>query len=250
MDVSLEQYLQLAKKTALLAGSALIKNRQEWANIEIEDGRDVKVTADRSVEAIILEHLQAKSDFPILTEERGWQKGSDEEYLWVIDPLDGSFNYSIGVPSCCVSIALCKKNEPILGVVYDFNRDELYSGIAGVGARLNNHAITVSSIDDVSKAVLNTGFPVRHEFTDENSKQFMRFASKWRKVRMIGSAALALAYVACSRSEYYLERNTMFWDVAAGIALVKAAGGVVQLEGDKLDQPHNVMASNGRLDVS
>lgn len=232
--------LRLAEGTALMAGVELNANRTEWSRVVSESGREVKIKADREVEAIILESLQQATTFPLLTEERGWQTGdSKEAYLWVVDPLDGSFNYYNNIPVCCVSIALYHAGEPLLGVVYDFNRHELFSGIVGEGAWLNRFPIHVSSVKDVRKAVLHASFPMTPEF--------IGFAQQCRKVRMTGSAALALAYIACGRADCYHETRTMFWDVAAGLALVKAAGGAVHVEGERLDAKQTVYASNGQI---
>ncbi len=246
MDKNLKDLLALAERTALAAGMQLMAHRSQWSSVEKEVGREVKITADRLVEAVILSALQAATDFPVLTEERGWQAGySDHQYLWVVDPLDGSYNYYKNIPVSAVSIALCQHKTPMLGVIYDFNRDELFSGLVNEGAWLNSRPITVSDVKESERGILYTGFPVAKDFSDQNSIDFMRFARQWRKVRMIGSAAISLAYVSCGRAEYYHERNTMFWDVAAGLALVVAAGGHVEFFGDDLDAPQDVHAHNG-----
>lgn len=248
MSKNLRALLSLAESTALAAGMQLVAHKSEWASIEVEDGREVKVTADRFVEAMILSNLQGSTDYPVLTEERGWQSGfSKEGYLWVVDPLDGSFNYYHDIPVCAVSIALYRGESPILGVIYDFNRHELFSGLVNEGAWLNKRPITVSDIKESERGILYTGFPVSADFSDQNSIEFMKFAKQWRKVRMIGSAAISLAYVACGRAEYYHERNTMFWDVAAGLAIVAAAGGQIQFFGNSLDAPQDVHADNGAV---
>lgn len=248
MSKNLRGLLSLAESTALAAGMQLVAHKSQWATIEAETGREVKITADRIVEAMILENLQGSTNFPVLTEERGWQKGiSAEGYLWVVDPLDGSFNYYHNIPMCAVSIALYRGQIPILGVIYDFNRHELFSGLVEEGAWLNKQPISVSKIKESDRGVLYTGFPIARDFNDENSIAFMNFARQWRKVRMVGSAAISLAYVACGRAEYYHERNTMFWDVAAGLAIVVAAGGNVQFFGDSLDAPQDVHANNGQV---
>lgn len=248
MSKNFRALLSLAESTALAAGMQLVAHKSQWCAIEAEAGREVKIKADRFVEAMILENLQGGTDFPILTEERGWRAGiSDEGYLWVVDPLDGSYNYYNDIPICAVSIALYRGQFPVLGVIYDFNRHELFSGLTEEGAWLNKRPITVSQIKESERGILYTGFPIARDFSDENSIAFMTFARQWRKVRMIGSAAIALAYVACGRAEYYHERNTMFWDVAAGLAIVVAAGGNVQFFGDSLDAPQDVHANNGSV---
>lgn len=246
MSHNLRGLLSLAESTALAAGMQLVAQKAQWSSIEAEAGREVKIKADRLVEALILENLQSSTHFPVLTEERGWQEGlSDHRYLWVVDPLDGSYNYYKNIPISAVSIALYQGQLPVLGVVYDFNRHELFSGLVDEGAWLNKLPIAVSEIQESERGTLYTGFPVAEDFSDENSIAFMQFARQWRKVRMIGSAAISLAYVACGRAEYYHERNTMFWDVAAGLALVVAAGGNIQFFGDRLDAPQDVHANNG-----
>jgi len=248
VNKSLKSLLSLAESTALAAGMQLVAHKSQWSTIEHETGREVKITADRMVEAMILQNLQGATDFPILTEERGWHSGiSETDYLWVVDPLDGSHNYYHNIPMCAVSIALYKGQVPELGVIYDFNRHELFSGLVEEGAWLNKRPISVSQTRESERGMLYTGFPVARDFNDENSIAFMNFARQWRKVRMIGSAAISLAYVACGRVEYYHERNTHFWDVAAGIALVVAAGGQVQYFGDGVDAPQDVHAHNGRV---
>lgn len=241
--------LHLAESTALLAGRQLRMHQPDWRKIVAEQGRDVKVKADKLAEALILAQLKTATDFPILTEETGWHEGSENDLVWIIDPLDGSFNYHQNIPFCCVAIALVKKGEPLLGVVYDFNHDELFSGIVGQDARLNDQPIHVSAIADTKTAVLNTGIPARKNFSDATSENIFNQAGNWRKIRMLGSAALALAYVAAGRADAYHEQGTMFWDVAAGAALVKAAGGHAKLEGDVFHAPINAVASNGKLDL-
>lgn len=242
----LAKLLQLAESTALLAGRHLKNKQSDWAKIVFEQGRDVKVKADKLAEEIILAQLKTATDFPILTEETGWH-GERSQWTWIVDPLDGSFNYSQHIPFCCVAIALVKDGEPQLGVVYDFNHDELFSGIVGVGSWLNHQAIKVSDINTSKNGVLNTGFPARSNYSAEALQKFAEYMGQWRKVRMLGSAALALAYVAAGRAECYREQGTMFWDVAAGTALVRAAGGKVELTGDIFQGPLNAIASNGVL---
>lgn len=248
MKKELRRLLSLAESTALAAGMQLVAHQAQWSVIEVDAGREVKVKADRLVEEIILDNLHNGSSYPVLSEERGWQEGmSMDDYLWVVDPLDGSFNYFHNIPICAVSIALYQGKNPILGVVYDFNRHELFSGVVEAGAWLNKRPMKVSDIQESARGILYTGFPTAADFSDAHSVAFMRFAKQWRKVRMIGSAAIALAYVACGRAEYYHERNTHFWDVAAGLALVVAAGGQVQYFGDNLSAPQDVHAHNGQV---
>jgi myo-inositol-1(or 4)-monophosphatase len=142
-----------------------------------------------------------------------------------------------------VSIALLDQGKPILGVVDCFVTRERFTGLIGHGAWLNGAPMRVSNIENPAKGILQTGVPSRA--SDDSMKAFEQRLRTWQKVRMIGSAATALAYVAAGRAEAYRESGSMIWDVAAGCALVEAAGGEVRIEGAALDQPLEVAASNG-----
>jgi len=224
-----EAELDLAKTAARKAGNhlaGLLRDREKTILSNV--GRDIKLQADRDSEAVILD-LLATSEHPVLAEESGEDGVVANDPFWVVDPLDGTLNFSRGVPMNCVSIALCRGNEPLLGVVYDFNRGECYAGAAGEGAWLNDSRVSVSETRDRGKAILATGFPVNRDFGSESLTAFIEQVRQFKKVRLFGSAALSLAYVACGRVDAYAEDNIMFWDVAAGAALVKAAGGYVDM---------------------
>jgi myo-inositol-1(or 4)-monophosphatase len=221
--------LELAKQAAIAAGKRL----QEVGRSEILDdaGRDVKHRGDMEAESIILETLGKASEYAFLAEESGEHAEiSGDSPVWIIDPLDGTLNYSRGIGLSCVSIALWQGNKPILGVVNDFNRGELFSGIVGQGAWCNDQPISVSDVESPQKAVLATGFPVNRDFSSKAIRDFLNQVQQFKKIRLFGSAALSLAYVACGRVDAYSEEDIMFWDVAAGIALVRAAGGYVLVE--------------------
>lgn len=238
--------LHLAEASALLAGRKLQAHQANWSNIVSEEGRDVKIAADKFAEDLILSQLQANTPFTILTEESGWHKGHDHETIWIVDPLDGSFNYSQNIPFNCVAIALVEKSVPKIGVIYDFNHEELFSGIVGEGAWLNTEPTQVSNVSNLKSAMLNTGFPARADYA-EAANNIIKEGQQFRKVRMLGSAALSLAYVAAGRAEAYYEQGTMFWDVAAGCALVQAAGGNYTLKGDIYKAPLIALATNGKI---
>lgn len=251
-----EKMLHLAESAALLAGASLKNQRDKLRNLKSASAHDVKISADQESESIVVD-LLAGSNIPILSEEAGLiaaekesKKSSDTNLLWIIDPLDGSLNYYQGIPLSCVSIALYTGAKPVLGVVFDFNRDELFSSLIGSGAWLNQNPIRTSSVNEISKAVLGTGFPVNTDFSSPALSHFIREIQQFRKVRLFGSAALSLCYVACGRIDAYREENIMFWDVAAGLALVHSADGVVKLEKlENMDSPVNVVASNGFLGI-
>ncbi len=242
----LKQLLAVAEAAAAQAGVALAENRAKWSVIEAEIGREVKIDADKHAEALILTAIGEASDYPIISEEAGWVRAQQrgDRFVWAIDPLDGSVNYLREYPHCAVSIALLDNGAPVLGVVDCFVLGERFSGVVGEGAWLNGRPIRVSDIADPAGGILQTGVPSRA--SAESMKSFEERLSTWRKVRMIGSAATALAYVAAGRAEAYRESGSMIWDVAAGCALVKAAGGEYRIDGVALDQPLEVAAGNAK----
>jgi len=242
-ESQLDELLALAASAAAEAGQALRTHRAKWARVNAELGREVKIEADQRAEALILERLSAATPFPILSEEKGWSAGRNLGTFWAVDPLDGSVNYLQGYPHCAVSIALVHDETPTLGVVDCFLLDERFTGRVGAGAHLNGDPIRVSRTRDPARGVLNTGIPA-HMATDAVARDaLMTRIMQWRKVRMIGSAAAALAYVAAGRADAYCESGSMLWDVAGGCALVAAAGGEISLSG--LENPLEVAATNG-----
>ena len=225
-----EPDLAMAVKAAEAAGTLLREAMDQPKAVLSETGRDIKLQADRDAEALILEALSA-SGHAVLAEESGEHGSVDSgEAYWVVDPLDGTMNFSRNIPFCCVSIALCVNETPVLGVIHDFNHDDTFRGIVGVGAWNHDTPLHVSSVRDVDKAVLATGFPVNRSFDDDALRRFLDQSQQFKKVRMIGSAAMSLALVASGRAEVYTEEDIMLWDVAAGIALVRAAGGMADVQ--------------------
>lgn len=225
-----ERELKTAQRAALAAGHFLAINKgcSEQGNIS---GRDVKLKADKESEAIILDILTNFTEsYSILAEESGEiGEPSKLEPMWVIDPLDGTVNYSRDMDVCCVSIALYQGLNPILGVIYDFTRNELFSGLVNKGADCNGRSIKPSMVKDPGQAILATGFPVNRDFGSASLKVFLNQIQQFKKLRLLGSAAISLAYVACGRVDAYMEEDIMFWDVAAGLAIAQAAGAYTSL---------------------
>ena len=251
--------LRLAESAALLAGQSLKHRRTDWQSLRESSQHDVKIDADRRSEELLVERLESGSSIRIFSEESGrignnreaWKDEKESDLQWIIDPLDGSLNYHQGIPFSCVSIALYEGKNPILGVVYDFNQSELFTGLVGVGAWLNHTLIKPSQVDEISVAILGTGFPVNTDFSSQSLSRFIGQIQRFRKVRLLGSAALSLCYVACGRFDAYQEENIMFWDVAAGCALVQASGGEVQIENFRdPEAPLTVTATNGKLKIN
>lgn len=242
----MKEWLYIAEKAALLAGSFLLEHR----NIEIrsESGRDVKIAGDIKSERIILDYLKKNSCFSILSEESGFiTRTAEGKPFWTVDPLDGSFNYMRGIPLCCVSIGLWQKHIPLVGIVYDFNRSELFSGIVGKGAWLNAGPIRVSSVREKKKAVLCTGFPVNTEFSLKNMHAFRNDICSYKKARLIGSASLSIAYVASGRTDAYKEKDIMLWDIGGAVPVLLGAGGKLDMKKAVKKDSYHVYASNGRL---
>ncbi|GIU68457.1 MAG: inositol phosphatase [Candidatus Parcubacteria bacterium] len=242
--MSLEKELNLAIKTAKEAGNYLRSvYRASSPEILIDKDKDIKLKEDLKSEEIILYYL-SKSKYTIISEHTS--KIFDSEFMWIVDPLDGSLNFSRGISNCAVSIALWKGLEPLLGIIYDFNRDEVYYGSINKGAYLNEKKISVSSIKNKNNAIICTGFPSRLDYSTENLLEFVKKVQDFKKVRILGSASLSLAYVASGKAEVYYEKGIMLWDVAAGLVLVRSAGGNFKITKIGENQ-FDVWASNGKI---
>ena len=226
-----DEMLGLAERAAIHAGMLLRGDRKRLAHVTDAIVRDVKLEADRESEKHIIATLTENSSYPILSEEIGYVPSkSESEFQWIVDPLDGSVNYLAGLPICCVSISLWKDEKPLIGVIYDFLHENLYKGVVGVGAWLNEIEIVVNREKPQDQSILCTGFPVAMDFSQESITSFVKQIGCFKKIRLFGSAAMSLAFVASGRVDAYYERRIKIWDVAAGLALVKAAGGVVHVD--------------------
>lgn len=205
------------------------------------------IQAEKKVVSIIKKYFPEHN---FLAEENKYQK-TPSEYTWVIDPLDGTNNYSAGMPIFCASVALVKNDEPIAGAIYDVSRDELFYAQSGKGAYLNGKKITVSKTTGLKKSILITGFYYdRGKEMDENLEKIREFLiRRIIGIRRLGSASLDLAYVAAGRASGYWEFKLSPWDFAAGALLVTEAGGkVTDRYGKKLTMDQSfVVASNGKL---
>ena len=217
--------LIIAKKAALEAGNFLKKNKDNLNKTISSTDRDIKLQADIEAEKIIKDMIKKDSSFGILAEESGMSSEEFHKNLWVVDPLDGTANYSRNIPLCCVSIAMLSNTKPVLGVIYDFNNNELYEGSINTSACLNGKEISVSKIKESQEGILVTGLPNNTDYSDEAMTEMIKNFQNWRKVRMIGSAALASVYVASGKADLYIENKSYLWDIAAGAAIVNAAGG-------------------------
>jgi myo-inositol-1(or 4)-monophosphatase len=227
----LQIFLDIATEAALAAGAVLQGYLGKLEDAITEKGRpgDLVTAADKASEVVILEIL--RRHFPehsILAEESGKIGNQDNQYLWAIDPLDGTTNYAHQYPAFCVSIGLLIDGAPQVGVIYDPFHDELFRAAAGLGATRNRRPISVSETSELSKSLLVTGFAYdRRETSDNNYAEFCHLTHLTQGVRRSGSAALDLASVACGRVDGYWERGISPWDVVAGVILLQEAGGKV-----------------------
>lgn len=230
MDNSLKQELyNTAREAALLAGEIHLKYYKKQKQIDFKANQNDLVTnADKEAEKAIIKIIKAKFKNHDILAEESQKTDIKSDFVWVIDPLDGTTNYAHNFPQFCVSIGLMYKNEIIIGVVYDAVKKELFHGIKGQGSFLNDKKIHVSSIKEVGKSLLATGFPYdrRNEETN-NFNYFKAFSIKSQAIRRPGSAALDLCYLACGRFDGFWELTLAPWDTAAGSIIVKEAGGIV-----------------------
>lgn len=239
----LDSLVAIAKDASLLAGKYLLQNYETELKILFNEGRDIKLQIDKDTELLIKDFISSRSDLPILGEETG-SSADLQRTFWVIDPLDGTSNYLRGIPISCVSIALMHELKPILGVIYDFNNDHLYYAHSKTSAYMNDSKIHTSKIRSTSEGTLITGIPAKKKYTDDEFIFLVNAFQKWKKVRMIGSAAMASVYVASGKADMYQEDGIFLWDIAAGAAIVKSAGGNIQISNMKKDYRVNAKFTN------
>ena len=222
--IQIDKELSTAKKASLQSAKLLINQKKLVNDVISNEGRDIKLRADIESENIIKKYLKDNSDLPILAEESGGSEDLGSSF-WVVDPLDGTSNYSRDFPICCISIALIHENKIILGVINDFNRNIIFEGSTETPAMMNSKLISVSDISDKTKATLATGLPAKGSYKDEAMLALAKELTQWKKIRMIGSAAMSCAYVASGQFDQYQENGIFLWDIAAGLAIIRSAGG-------------------------
>jgi myo-inositol-1(or 4)-monophosphatase len=233
--------VNVAVKAARAAGNIILRNlnRVEGLNIEEKSRHDYVSEVDKMAEAEIIKELRrAYPDHGFLAEESG-QKGRTEK-VWIIDPLDGTHNYLRGFPHFCVSIGFRDHGDLVYGVVYDPLRDEMFTASKGDGAFLNDRRIRVTKRENLAGALLATGFPYRQRRHLGPQLDMTRaLLGEAEDIRRTGSAALDLAYVAAGRLDGYFETGLYPWDMAAGVLLVREAGGQCSDFAGKAGMPEN-----------
>lgn len=245
----MKDFLRIALESAKLAGEIIRKRIGNLSDDEIakKSVSDYVTEVDIQSEKTIIEHI--KKHFPahqIMAEESS-NDYKRAEYLWIIDPLDGTTNFIHGFPVFAISLALLYRGELILGVVYDPSRQDLFYAEKGSGAFLNGQRIKVSSITEPALSLIATGFPFRNkQYIDSYIKIFHSLLYSVSDLRRAGAAAIDLAYVACGRVDGFFEFALSPWDVAAGSLLIKEAGGVVSdfEGGDEYLKTGHIIAGN------
>lgn len=245
--------LNLMIKAARKAGRSLVKDFREVENLQVSSKGpgDFVTKADREAERIIKEELRsARPSYGWLGEETGGEDGEDPTRRWIVDPLDGTTNFLHGLPHWAVSIALEHKGEIVAGVVFDAAKDELYWAEKGAGAFMNETRLRVSGRNRMIESIFATGVPFGGKSTLPATLQDLaRLMPVCAGVRRWGAASLDLAYVAAGKYEGYWERGIQPWDMAAGLILVKEAGGFVGpvREGRDIFESGAVIAANGEM---
>jgi myo-inositol-1(or 4)-monophosphatase len=243
-------YLETAISAARAAGELLRSNFGSVLAVNEFAAHDIKLDLDvRTQELITRQLLDRFPDHAIYGEE-GIAGNQESAFQWIVDPIDGTVNYFYGLPHFCISIALRERGEIILGVIYDPSRDELWQVERGGPSLLNGREIKVSARAKLSDAILSIGLAKSKTTIAAGMPVLEYFVGKARKCRLMGSAALDLAYVACGRLDAYIESSVCLWDVAAGKLLVEMAGGKFEMQpkGDNPDKV-SVVASSGLLDL-
>ncbi|BCV37198.1 MULTISPECIES: inositol-1-monophosphatase [Shewanella] len=223
--------LTIAVRAARAAGQTIMRAYTELDRIEVDAKgvNDFVTSVDKEAEAAIIYQIRKSyPDHSIVGEENGENRGTNQDYLWIVDPLDGTNNFVNGVPHFAVSIAMQYKGKTEVAVVYDPVRDELFSAVRGKGAKLNDFRLRVNNVNDLGGSLVATGFPFKaRQHTETYMKLFGEAFSLSADLRRAGSAALDLAYVAAGRVDAFFELGLKPWDIAAGDLIVREAGGTV-----------------------
>ncbi len=245
--------INLITKACFKASRSLIRDFGEIENLQVSTKApgDFVTSADKRTEKILVDELQkAHPDYGIVTEESGIINKENVNNRWIIDPIDGTFNFLNGVPQFAISVAYEENKEILCGVVLNPITNEMFCAEKGNGAYLNNSRIRVSVKKNLDNALLVTGGPKQtSKIKKEIFSEYIKISNNSSNVRKFGSAALDMAYVACGRFDGYWQREINLWDIAAGIVLVKEAGGFVDFFEEDTNFPlkRNVLATNSSI---
>lgn len=220
-------YLNLAEKAAREAGAFLREHLHYPQMVDESLAHDIKLRVDKDTQTLIAARLLGEAPETSLLGEEGCC-GASAELQWVVDPLDGTVNYYYGIPIFCTSIALHAGGVPVLGCVYDPMQDECYTALCGEAAFCNGRRIAVSERTRLSEAVVFVGHGSHDGSGEAGLRRFAAISQQVRKMRILGSAALSLCYIAAGRFDAYVESRICLWDFAAARVILEAAGGCLE----------------------
>jgi myo-inositol-1(or 4)-monophosphatase len=246
----MSDFLSTAVDAAMIAGKILRENFEKPLEVDAMHAHDIKLEIDRRTQKLIEDHILARHpDHAILGEEG--IRGGTGDCEWIIDPLDGTVNYFYGIPHFATTIAVRRNNKILAWVTHDPMRDETWTVELGGPAKLNGKEIQVSSRTALSDCVVSMGVSKTVDTINSTLPAFNHAIRQVKKMRMLGSAALDIAYVATGRLDAYIEGTISLWDIAAGLLLVPAAGGTVDLQ-PHADNPNKfrITATSGRADFA
>ncbi len=245
--------INLIIKACMKASRSLIRDFGEIENLQVstKGPGDFVTSADKRTEKILIEEIQkAHPEHEIITEEAGIINKSNVKKKWIIDPIDGTMNFLNGIPQFAISIAYEEKGEIICGVIFNPILNEMFVAEKGNGAYLNNSRVRVSNKKKIKDALLVTGGPKGNsKIKNKIFSDYINVSNNVSNVRKFGSAALDMAYVACGRFDGYWQRELNYWDIAAGIIILKEAGGLINFFEDDKNNPlkKNIIASNSNI---
>ena len=247
----MSSYLDIACSAALEAGAFLRLHFGSELNVNALEKHDIKLALDVETQELITQRLLTAFPDHALYGEEGIAGNTASDFQWIVDPIDGTVNYFYSIPHFCISIALREKETLLVGVIYDPMRDELWAVERGGAATLNGKKISVSPRTELSEAILSVGFSKTGTTINAGLPMLEKMVHRARKCRLMGSAALDMAYISCGRLDAYIEQGISLWDVAAGILLIETAGGKVEIHPRPDDKDkYSIVASNGRLDLA
>jgi len=243
-------YLDAAVEAARAAGELLRQNFHQRLRVSSFAAHDIKLEIDVRAQELITESLLKKFPAHALYGEEGIVGDQSSDFQWVVDPLDGTVNYFYGIPHFCISIALRFMGEIIVGVIYDPMREEVWATQKGGEATLNGKPFRVSERAELAEAVISVGLSKTGVTIEAGLPLLQEMVHRARKCRLMGSAALDMAYVACGRFDAYIEQGISLWDIAAGWILVENAGGTVEMKPrTDMKDKYSIVASNGVIDL-
>jgi len=246
----MKQYLDAAENAARAAGQLLRENFQRPRRVKALAPHDIKLEIDVQAQELIGKLLLDQFPAHALYGEEGIAGDQSSDHQWIVDPLDGTVNYFYGIPHFCVSIALRLQREMVVGVIFDPIRNEMWTGQRGDVSKLNGAPIHVSDRAELAEAVISIGLAKTGETINTNFPLLQQMIHRVRKCRVLGSAALDLAYVASGRLDAYIETGISLWDIAAGWLLVENAGGTVDLRPrENMKEKYSIAALNGLIDL-